>query len=547
MSDRTAEPSQAAPGARPLEPLPVQTARGLILGGVTIVLIAAVIVAAAFTAVRSRGLELRAELEQSLTLRSQREAEAVAFWLDGLRQVSARIVESEVFRLFAYESELAGGTHDRALAAQLPYMTRLLDDFLAGAGFSHGHLLDRSGGVAVVASSGAPAPTAAQAALARAVTDAAAPRVGPLREADGGLRIDLLIPVYEPGVAAGAPLAVFLFTLPAGEALVGILARDQLDPPGARNTVIQSVDGRVQVIAFAQRPALRDSDLAFDSVAGLAFGERPSQTASGTAYAAAAAVPRTPWWIMSELDTAVAEAELVRFRAIVLAVTALAVGLVVTAFAALRGQVSGGRQRALAEQLSATVAALVHSVESRDPYLAGHSRRVAALAGELAARLGAGRDEIATLRIAANLSQIGKLAVPREILAKPARLAPEEIEVVRRHIDHADDLLAGLDFGLPVRETIAQMHERIDGDGYPKGLAGEAIARGAQILGLCDWFCARVEPRVHRAGITPEAALEILEAWPERYAPDLVAALAQVLRSDAGRRLVADLRPAQSA
>ncbi len=175
------------------------------------------------------------------------------------------------------------------------------------------------------------------------------------------------------------------------------------------------------------------------------------------------------------------------------------------------------------------------------------SRRVAALSTELAARIGASRDEIATLRIAASLSQIGKLSVPQEILTKPARLAPDELEVVRRHLDHAGAALEGVDFGLPVRETIAQMHERIDGRGYPKGLKGEDIARGAQILGLCDWFCARVEPRAYRAGIAPEAALEILEAWPERYAPELVAALAKVLRSDSGRRLLADLPVAESA
>ncbi len=370
MSDRTAEQSRVAPGARPLEPLPVQSTRGLILGGVTIVLVAAVIVAAAVTAVRSRGLELRAELEQRLTLRSQREAEAVAIWLDSHLQETARIVESEVFRLFAYESELAGATPEPALAEQLPYMTRLLDDFLAGAGFSHAVLLDRSGAAAVVASSGASAATDAQAALAREVLDAAAPRVGPLREADGGLRVDLLIPVFEPGTAAGAPLAVFLFTLPAAEALGGILAPDALDPAGARNGLIQTVAGVAERADLGPRAALRDSELTIDA-GGLGFGRRPSRTASGESYAAAAAVPRTPWWIVTELDAAVAEADLVRFRAIVAVVTALAVGLIITAFAALRGQVSGGRQRALAEQLSATVAVLAQTVEYRDPNLAG--------------------------------------------------------------------------------------------------------------------------------------------------------------------------------
>jgi len=186
-----------------------------------------------------------------------------------------------------------------------------------------------------------------------------------------------------------------------------------------------------------------------------------------------------------------------------------------------------------------TIAALVLAVELRDPYLAGHSRRVAGFAAEVAKLCGASADQLTTLEIATSLSQIGKLFVPRRLLTKPERLSPEERGELREHIRHAESVLRDIDFGLPVLETIGQMHERIDGDGYPRRLAGEEILLTAQILGLCDWFCARVEPRAHRPSVAPEEALAILERNEQRYAPALVAKLRQAAGSVMGEKLVA--------
>lgn len=185
------------------------------------------------------------------------------------------------------------------------------------------------------------------------------------------------------------------------------------------------------------------------------------------------------------------------------------------------------------------VAALVHAVELRDPYLAGHSRRLAGFAVAVAQRLDAGAEVAATVEIAANLSQIGKLGVPREILTKPERLSAPEIAQMQRHVDHAAAILRGVDFELPVLEAIQQMNERLDGGGYPDGLSGDRIHLPARILGACDVFCARVEPRSYRTGIAPEAALEVLEQNPDRYDRAVVAALREVVGSTAGEKLIA--------
>ncbi len=195
------------------------------------------------------------------------------------------------------------------------------------------------------------------------------------------------------------------------------------------------------------------------------------------------------------------------------------------------------RERAVQQM----VAALVRAVELRDPYLAGHSRRLAGFSVAVAQRLEAGPEEIATVEIAANLSQIGKLAVPREILTKPGRLTESEITQMQEHIGHVATILRDIDFELPVLETIYQMHERLDGKGYPEALSGDRISRAAQILGACDVFCARLEPRSYRSGIAPETALEILDQNDARYDPAIVEALREVVASVAGEKLIAGL------
>jgi PAS domain S-box-containing protein len=199
------------------------------------------------------------------------------------------------------------------------------------------------------------------------------------------------------------------------------------------------------------------------------------------------------------------------------------------------------KQRKKEKAVQQMATALVRAVELRDPYLAGHSRRVAGFATAVAQRLDTSAEDIATVEIAANLSQIGKLAIPREILNKPDRLSEAEIKEIQRHVDHAAAILREIDFELPVAETMYQMHERLDGKGYPAGLSGGHIRLTARILGACDVFCARVEPRAYRSGISAGAALEILEQNADRYDPEVVAALRETVTSIAGEKLIASV------
>ena len=112
---------------------------------------------------------------------------------------------------------------------------------------------------------------------------------------------------------------------------------------------------------------------------------------------------------------------------------------------------------------------------------------------------------------------------------------------LQQHVDHAATILRDIDFELPVLDTIYQMHERLDGGGYPEGLSGDRIRRTARILGACDVFCARVEPRSYRAGISAQKTLEILEQNAARYDPEVIAALREVAESVTGEKLIAGL------
>ena len=135
----------------------------------------------------------------------------------------------------------------------------------------------------------------------------------------------------------------------------------------------------------------------------------------------------------------------------------------------------------LRSTLAATVAALGAATELRDPYTAGHQRRVTELAVAIGVGLGWDEARVKTLETAALLHDVGKLVVPTEILTKPGRLSETEMQLVRQHAAASAALIADIEFGGPVAATVVQHHERLDGSGYPSGLAGDRILPEARV------------------------------------------------------------------
>jgi PAS domain S-box-containing protein/putative nucleotidyltransferase with HDIG domain len=161
--------------------------------------------------------------------------------------------------------------------------------------------------------------------------------------------------------------------------------------------------------------------------------------------------------------------------------------------------------------LEGAVAALSATTELRDPYTAGHQRRVAELAVAIALQLGTDAGRTQLLRTAAVLHDIGKIVVPAEILAKPGRLTDVEMMLIRAHAAAGADIVAPIGFDPDVARMVRQHHERLDGSGYPDGLSGSEILPEACILGVADVVEAMVSHRPYRAALPPGAAVGELE------------------------------------
>lgn len=163
--------------------------------------------------------------------------------------------------------------------------------------------------------------------------------------------------------------------------------------------------------------------------------------------------------------------------------------------------------RKLQRTLEGTANALATALEKRDPYTAGHEKRVAKLACAIAEAMGLSKDVIAGIRITAFLHDIGKIVVPAEILSKPSRLNEFEYSIVKTHAEVGYEILKELEFPWPVAQVILQHHERLNGTGYPKGLTGESIIQEARIMAVADVIEAMCSHRPYRPALGIQKAL----------------------------------------
>jgi len=182
--------------------------------------------------------------------------------------------------------------------------------------------------------------------------------------------------------------------------------------------------------------------------------------------------------------------------------------------------------------------ALGATIEAADPYLGGHTKLLAGLSVEVAKVMHLSEMDIAEIETAANLSQIGKMFVPNEILTKPGKLTDEEMAAMEEHVEHAYRILKDIDIAEGVLLAIYQMNERIDGSGYPKKLKYDEIILLARILSALNVFCAMIRPRAYRGAKEPQQALDILASESTKFDAAVVEALAQVIKTPAGEKLL---------
>lgn len=202
----------------------------------------------------------------------------------------------------------------------------------------------------------------------------------------------------------------------------------------------------------------------------------------------------------------------------------LAVGPVYLAWRSLR------RCRPEHAARQTAVRALAQAVHIKDRYTRGHGERVGFAAVLIARELGLDEDRTEVLRCAGILHDIGKLGVPARLLRKEGPLTPAERRIMEQHPEHGAEIVRGLDFLGEARAAVLHHHERMDGRGYPHGLAGERIPEVARIVAVADAFDAMTSTRSYRRGRPVAAALEELERCAgTQFDPRMVAALRRAL------------------
>jgi len=183
----------------------------------------------------------------------------------------------------------------------------------------------------------------------------------------------------------------------------------------------------------------------------------------------------------------------------------------------------------LEANLEDTIQAIAAMVELRDPYTAGHERRVAELAVAIAKEMGLPTEQVHGIHLAGEVHDLGKITIPAEILSKPARLNEIEYNLIKTHPQAGYDILKNIDFTWPIAQMVYQHHERIDGSGYPQGLKSDAILLEARILCVADVVEAMSSHRPYRPGLGIEVALdEIRRGRATIYDPAVVDACLKI-------------------
>ena len=183
--------------------------------------------------------------------------------------------------------------------------------------------------------------------------------------------------------------------------------------------------------------------------------------------------------------------------------------------------------------LEGLILTLSSTVEVRDPYTSGHQKRVAALACTIAKYMDLSKDQINAIRMAGVIHDLGKIAIPSEILSKPGRLSEIEFSLLKTHPQVGFDILKDISFNLPIAQIVYQHHERMDGSGYPQGLKGDKILLEARIMAVADVVEAMASHRPYRQALGLDMALEeISKNKGTIYDTDAVNACLKVFREE---------------
>ncbi|MBW2028444.1 MAG: HD domain-containing protein [Deltaproteobacteria bacterium] len=181
--------------------------------------------------------------------------------------------------------------------------------------------------------------------------------------------------------------------------------------------------------------------------------------------------------------------------------------------------------------MEGVIHAMALTIETRDPYTAGHQARVTRLAVSIGQELNLSPKEIEGIRMAGMIHDVGKIAVPAEILSKPGDLTDIEFSLIKTHPTVGYHILKDIDFPYPIAQIVLQHHERLDGSGYPKGASGDQILIQAKIIAVADVVEAMASHRPYRPSLGVDKALwEIGENRGVLYDPEVAELCIRLIR-----------------
>ena len=444
--------------------------------------------------------------------RAQDKAGTFDQWRAEIKRTAASFTSANLVRIF-----LAEGNGAQTPDPQASYIEHALGDMqkrLRG----RGALLLTPQGEALLASDSAAFLTLPQTSIPRLLEAAQSrePLFGEMFKAGGGIYLEVFRPIFNLAEEKAQQVVGVLYLQVSIDEVQKAFA-DPLTPYDKTFFAAKNAQGVWQAVSSAENTLLSKID---PTQTGVVQNLEQSKAIQGVYMLPSqrhGVVHQTDYtWAMADYN-AYAQVYMWLLAAVVVALGAVFTGLL------WYGLTKRDRRRV--QHLGQMVEAFMRAIEARDPYLSGHHERVARLALEIGNAYGLPIKDRAALFYSAKLSGIGRMYIPQEILSKKGKLTKKERQAVESHVRHTLDVLDGIEFDLPVEETILQMHERGDGSGYPNGLTLADIDIKAQILGLCDTYCALTNPRAYRDAFTHAKAVKEIASKNEQFRPALISLL----------------------
>lgn len=508
------------------------------VGWVGLIVVASVLIGvlAANLLVNQRLSQLVQETATRVELQAQGRAATIGEWAAGAAALGRTIENADVIRIFAAESgrneAVKGGAGQdpgmvNAVMAQKPYMEQLFNEFVDRNELQGAQLVLPDGTI-LLSAGVVPEALSSDRATVQDVVKQARGQLRPLRVTQGAVVMDVVRPVMAIGPDDKGPVvAVLWYTIPVGEKLAELVAATRLDRQGERTAMLQHNGEKAEVVGSTALAPLSDSYMDIENRLGV--GGDTVRVVQGSlvdgmpVFATIRQIKDTPFALLQEYSAKESLGIMGLYKKGIYLIVLLVMIVLAALMLALTLHLMGQRNRTRVKLLGQTMEALVRVVEARDPFLSGHHARVARTAVAVGNKLGLSVGERATLYYAAQLSSVGRLLVPRDVLVKKSKLSEAERAELERHINQAVAILGDIEFDLPIMPVISQMYERVDGSGHPLGLKEGQLSRMAKVLGACDAFVAMTSDRSHRKAMTKGEALKAMGGGA--FAQDVVGAL----------------------